>query len=166
VAPRATGSGCPACRSADVERVPRLKLLGVIALVAYGVGAAVGQAALALAAVIAVALIIATMPSHRYPACEERWSPEEPVDMDPEAPPPDPADTPWSVAPLWIAGARSCFVSASLSAPSARIPSGRAHRSALARSAQVEMWLLRSTAMAAAARRRMTRSNGRTDLEG
>ena len=68
---------CPACGKTDVVRIPRLALFLFLAIVAIGVGAAVGRLDMAGAAVVAVALVMALAPSHRCTACGERWSASE-----------------------------------------------------------------------------------------
>jgi len=88
---------CPACGSEGAARTPRLMLFVFISVVLGGVGLAVGQSELAVAAVFATALITAMVPSHRCMKCGERWNPGESEQSNgaetAKAPLPDPRDT-------------------------------------------------------------------------
>jgi predicted RNA-binding Zn-ribbon protein involved in translation (DUF1610 family) len=64
---------CPSCGAAGARRVQRLRMFLVIAALLGGVGLAVGELGLATAAMLAAALIVATVPSHQCPECGERW---------------------------------------------------------------------------------------------
>jgi Zn finger protein HypA/HybF involved in hydrogenase expression len=65
---------CPACGSTDARRMHGLALFFLFAFLFGGIGVAVGQTELAIAAVIAAVLIVATIPSHRCSECGERWN--------------------------------------------------------------------------------------------
>ncbi len=80
---------CPACGTAGARRVHRLRMFVVIAALLGGAGLAVGELGLATAAVLAAALIVATVPSHQCPECGERWGAD--VRRMLEAPEPDTA---------------------------------------------------------------------------
>jgi predicted RNA-binding Zn-ribbon protein involved in translation (DUF1610 family) len=81
---------CPECGSPDYERIPRLRIFGVLAAVFVGIGAAVGQMALALTGLLAIAAGVLLMPGTRCKMCRHRWNPP-PAEQE-NAPPPDPAD--------------------------------------------------------------------------
>jgi ssDNA-binding Zn-finger/Zn-ribbon topoisomerase 1 len=83
---------CPACGSKEAAQTPRLMLFVFISVVLGGVGLAVGQSELAVAAVVAAAFIVAFLPSHRCTKCGERWNAEA-SDRTNCAPPPDIRDT-------------------------------------------------------------------------
>jgi predicted nucleic acid-binding Zn ribbon protein/predicted RNA-binding Zn-ribbon protein involved in translation (DUF1610 family) len=86
---------CPACGNLEAARTPRLRLFVFISVVLGGVGVAVGQSELAIAAVLATALITAMVPSHRCTKCGERWSAgdRQSTGDDRTAPLPDVRDT-------------------------------------------------------------------------
>jgi hypothetical protein len=88
--PQQDSSVCPVCGSVDFTRIPRLRLFLFAAVVLAGVGTAVGQSALALAAIISAGLILAATPSHRCSKCSERWDAGSVERLD--AAPPDAAD--------------------------------------------------------------------------
>ncbi|HVS30409.1 MAG TPA: hypothetical protein VMS98_03040 [Thermoanaerobaculia bacterium] len=83
---------CPECGSPDVAPIRRFRMFLLIALLFIGIGAAVGQTALALTPVPALGLALMVAPSRRCGACEHRWTPDDDGE-EVEAPPPDPSDT-------------------------------------------------------------------------
>src|SRR5260221_401068 len=90
---------CPSCGASRARRIHRLRLFLVIAVLLGGVGLAVGELGLATAAVLAAALIVATVPSHQCPECGERWGAD--VRRMLEAPEPD---TAWPPTEADLAG--------------------------------------------------------------
>ena len=85
-------AACPECGSTEHQAVPRLRIFLLLAAAFIGVGAAVGQSALALTALIAVAVGALMMPSSRCTACQHRFTPPEPEDRG-DAPLPNERDT-------------------------------------------------------------------------
>jgi predicted RNA-binding Zn-ribbon protein involved in translation (DUF1610 family) len=83
---------CPACGRADVQRIPRFRIFCALSVVAVGLGVAVAQPALILAAVAAVGLIAAVMPSHRCRSCGERWTADDASERPVHAPLPTASD--------------------------------------------------------------------------
>ncbi len=84
---------CPSCGSDDVRRVPRMMLFLALGAIAFGVGTAINQPGLALAAIAAVGLITAASPSHRCRRCGERWNAKDAREAAAYAPPPERSDT-------------------------------------------------------------------------
>ena len=80
---------CPECGGTDVAEIPRLKILLVLSVIAFGAAVAVNELSLALAAFVALALIAALTPSHRCVTCGEKWNApqiEEPSEVFPPSP--------------------------------------------------------------------------------
>jgi len=71
---RAAPVACPACGSTEVQRMARLGLFAVVAVLAVGIGTAVGQSELAAALIISAAAVALLMPGHRCLSCGERWT--------------------------------------------------------------------------------------------
>ena len=90
--PRPVLDSCPECGSTRFVAVPRLRIFLLLAAVFIGIGAAVGQTALALTALIAVAAGALMMPSSRCTNCLHRFTPPEQEDCG-EAPLPGERDT-------------------------------------------------------------------------
>ena len=82
---------CPECGSPDFQRVPRLRIFLLLALLFIGIGAAVGEELIAATGLIAVAVGALLMPTARCSVCSHRWTPESSTEIV-EAPPPDPRD--------------------------------------------------------------------------
>lgn len=66
---------CPECESDAVTRIPRVLIFGALSLACIGVGVALGELALGLAGVMAMALVALFTPSHRCTSCGERFTP-------------------------------------------------------------------------------------------
>lgn len=79
---------CPSCGNVEITRFPRLKIFAALSLIGYGVGAASGQTGMSLVFVMALGLILGFVPSHRCPNCGEKFNVREPLESEPEAPPP------------------------------------------------------------------------------
>lgn len=94
-----TAMQCPSCGSADIQHIPRLLLFCAFSVIALGLGVAIGQPAVILAAVLAFGLIALVSPSHRCRNCGERWTADDAPVLDLHAPPPNAADAADLVCP-------------------------------------------------------------------
>jgi len=97
--PNHTSGACRACQSADIQRIPRLRIFVALSVIGFGVGVATGQPGLVLALVPALGLILAVTPSHRCRNCGERWTAGEEQERSLHAPPPEASDTADAVCP-------------------------------------------------------------------
>jgi DNA-directed RNA polymerase subunit RPC12/RpoP len=83
---------CPACSGVDIMEIPKLRLLGIIAVLIFGVGVAVNQLELALAGAVAAGLTIMFVTQYRCRNCGERWNEADSAKGRTLAPLPEPAD--------------------------------------------------------------------------
>jgi hypothetical protein len=90
---------CPACGSADLRPVPRLKLFFFLSIGLYGAAYALGQHDLGVAAIAAVTIIAVFAPSHRCGACGEVSRHSAPRRPAGPAPLPDASDSVEPVCP-------------------------------------------------------------------
>jgi predicted RNA-binding Zn-ribbon protein involved in translation (DUF1610 family) len=84
---------CPACGSAEIVEVPKLRIFVALSVVMTGVGVAVNEPGLALIGMAVVGLVLLVMNGVRCKACGDTWRGtivSEPV---PEAPSPSGSDT-------------------------------------------------------------------------
>lgn len=89
---RKTAEACPACGSADVQPIPRLKIFAAVSVIAICAGAAAGQMALSFTAIAVVGFVVAMLPSHRCNACGEKWTPDVEAPAEPFGPLPEAAE--------------------------------------------------------------------------
>jgi|GEM_PF-4345184 len=81
-APRAVNPHCPSCGLTTIDRIPKLRIFGGLAVVLYGVGLAVGQLSLAVGALAVIGIVLMAAPSHRCTSCGERFSWEGRTNLD------------------------------------------------------------------------------------
>ena len=79
---RAVKPHCPSCGLTTIAGIPKLRIFGLLAVMLYGVGLAVGQLSLIACTLAAIALALMATPSHRCWSCGERFSPEDRRNVD------------------------------------------------------------------------------------